>query len=83
MPRQLITIPRNLSAATTRVLYVDADGASRVVDLSAALGAQPMESNRPVREFFAWPGKRNYEGLWWSSTTSNMIPFESCWNARP
>lgn len=48
MPQQLITIPRNLSAATTRVLYVDAVGASRVVDLSAALGAEPMEANRPV-----------------------------------
>lgn len=77
MPRQLITIPRNLSAATTRVMYVDAAGASQVVDLSAALGAQPMETNRPVREFFAWPGKRNYEGLWWSSTTRGMIAFES------
>jgi hypothetical protein len=77
MPRQLITIPRNLSAATTRVLYVDAAGASQVVDLSGALGAQPMETNRPVREFFAWPGKRNYEGLWWSSTTRGMIAFES------
>ena len=62
MPRQLITIPRNLSAATTRVLYVDAAGASQVVDVSAALGAEPMETNRPVREFYAWPGKRNYRG---------------------
>ena len=77
MPRQLITIPRNLSAATTRVLYVDAAGASQVVDLSPALGAEPMEVNPPVREFFAWPGKRNYEGLWWSCTTGSMIPFES------
>ena len=57
MPRQLITIPRNLSAATTRVMYVDAAGASQVVDLSAALGAQPMETNRPVREFFAWDAR--------------------------
>jgi hypothetical protein len=77
MPRQLITIPRNLSAVITRVLYVDAAGTSQVVDLSAALGAQPMEANRPVRQFFAWPGKRNYEGLWWSSTTRSMIAFES------
>lgn len=37
MPRQLITIPRNLSAAITCVLYVDAAGGSRVVDLSEAL----------------------------------------------
>jgi hypothetical protein len=77
MPRQLITIPRNLSAATTRVLYVDATGASQVVCVSAGLGAEPMETNRPVREFCAWPGKRNFEGLWWSCTTGSMIPFES------
>ena len=77
MPRQLITLPRNLSAASTRVLYVDAAGASQVVDLSGQLGGEPMETNRPVREFFAWPGKRNYEGLWWSNTTGSMIPFES------
>jgi hypothetical protein len=77
MPRQLITIPRNLSAATTRVLYVDAAGASRVVDLSAALGAAPMEANRSVRAFYAWPGQRSFEGLCWSSTTGSMIPFES------
>jgi hypothetical protein len=62
MPRQLITIPRNLSAATTRVLYVNAAGASQIVDVSASLDAEPMETNRPVREFYVWPGQRNFEG---------------------
>ena len=37
----------------------------QVVDVSAALGAKPMKPNRPVREFYAWPGKRNLaEGMW-------------------
>ncbi|WP_234809167.1 TnsA-like heteromeric transposase endonuclease subunit [Mycobacteroides saopaulense] len=31
----------------------------------------------PIRDFVAWPGKRNYEGLWWSSTIEGHVPFES------
>ena len=62
MPRQLITIPRNLAAATTRVLYVDAAGASQIVDVSAGLGADPMETNRPVREFYRLAGQAQLRG---------------------
>ena len=36
-----------------------------------------MESSLPVRAFFAWPGKRNYEGPWWSSTVRAHVGFES------
>lgn len=40
----------------------------------ASLG---LESALPVRSFFSWPGKRNYEGSWWSSTTCSHVGFES------
>lgn len=42
--------------------------------------AQPLvrfEDTQPVREFFSWPGKRNYEGHYWSSTVRRHVVFES------
>lgn len=39
-----------------------------------ALTAEPFEDALPIREFFAWPGKRNYEGLWWSSVRTDASP---------
>ncbi|MEZ2392121.1 TnsA-like heteromeric transposase endonuclease subunit [bacterium RCC_150] len=36
-----------------------------------------LETALPVRRFHSWHGKRNYEGLWWSSTNRAHIPFES------
>lgn len=30
-----------------------------------------------MRSFFAWPGKRNYEGSWWSGTVRAHVGFES------
>ncbi|PVB25941.1 TnsA-like heteromeric transposase endonuclease subunit [Mycobacteroides abscessus] len=47
------------------------------VDLSPHLVDEPFEQATPIRDFFSWPGKRNYEGLWWSSTTGTHVPFES------
>ncbi|GAA3313960.1 TnsA-like heteromeric transposase endonuclease subunit [Arthrobacter ramosus] len=43
----------------------------------AAWASLRLESALPVRSFFSWPGKRNYEGLWWSSTTGSHVGFES------
>lgn len=37
----------------------------------------PTEGALPIRQFFSWPGKRNYEGSWWSSTTRAHVEFES------
>lgn len=45
--------------------------------LPANVASQPFESALPVRSFFAWPGKRNYEGSWWSSTARRHVGFES------
>lgn len=45
--------------------------------LPGDVASQPFESALPVRSFFAWPGKRNYEGSWWSSTVRAHVGFES------
>ena len=37
----------------------------------------PFEECAPVRAFRSWPGKRNYSGVYWSSTTRSHIGFES------
>lgn len=45
--------------------------------LSCDVASQRFESALPVRSFYAWPGKRNYEGSWWSSTVRAHVGFES------
>ena len=70
-------IPANMSPSVTRLMFVDADGRSRVCDVDASLPGSAIVAGLPVRSFSAWPGKRNYEGAWWSSTTRTLLPFES------
>lgn len=53
------------------------DNAVQNAELAEHLGGEPFERATPIRDFYAWPGKRNYEGLWWSSTTGAHVPFES------
>jgi hypothetical protein len=69
------SLPVN-STDRTRVL-LRLDGATRNDDVSADLASLAVERAVPIRRFFAWPGKRNYEGLWWSSTVRAHVPFES------
>lgn len=45
--------------------------------MSAEVASLPTEDALPIRQFFAWPGKRNYEGVWWSSTNRGHVEFES------
>ncbi len=45
--------------------------------LSCNVASSRFESTLPVRSFFASPGKRNYEGSWWSSTVRAHVGFES------
>lgn len=75
MSRALRSLPSNVTD-TVRVL-ARLDGRLLNVEASRALTAEPFEDALPIREFFAWPGKRNYEGLWWSSTTKRHTGFES------
>lgn len=37
----------------------------------------PVERTQPLREFFAWKHKRNYEGYRSSTTVGTHVPFES------
>lgn len=75
MSRALRSLPSNVTD-TVRVL-ARLDSQLLNVEASGALTAEPFEDALPIREFFAWPGKRNYEGLWWSSTTKRHTGFES------
>lgn len=75
MSRALHSLPSNVTE-TVRVL-ARLDGRLLNVEASRSLTAEPFENALPIREFFAWPGKRNYEGLWWSSTMKRHTGFES------
>ena len=72
-----LAIPANLSSCVTRLMFVDSDGRSRVCDVDTSLPSGAIIAGRPARSFSAWPGKRNYEGEWWSSTTRTLLAFES------
>ncbi|MCI4675800.1 TnsA-like heteromeric transposase endonuclease subunit [Candidatus Mycolicibacterium alkanivorans] len=60
----------------TRVLAC-VDGTVQNLELSLGVGSVRVERATPIREFFSWPGKRNYEGLYWSSTNRGHVDFES------
>lgn len=60
---RLRSVPRN-ATDVARVLAC-LDGTVHNLPLSADVGSVPVERATPIRQFFAWPGKRNYEGLYW------------------
>lgn len=72
---RLRSLPRNVTDAT-RVLAC-MDGAVQNLQLSPDIASVPIECATPIRKFFSWPGKRNYEGLYWSSTNRRHVDFES------
>lgn len=67
--------PRNVTDVT-RVL-ASVDGSVQNLEVSPDVGSAQLERATPIREFFSWPGKRNYEGLYWSSTNRRHVDFES------
>ena len=71
----LDSLPVNTTDRTRVLLRLDE--ATRNDDVSTELALLPVERAVPIRRFFAWPGKRNYEGLWWSNTARGHVPFES------
>ena len=78
MPGGLIEpLPRNLTD-TTRVL-VRLPGAKGVANhpLAGELAGVSVEAALPIRRFYSWKGKRNYEGRWWCSTSGGHVEFES------
>lgn len=72
---RLRSLPRNVTDVT-RVLSC-LDGTVQNLPLSPDVGSVRLERATPIREFFSWPGKRNYEGLYWSSTNRRHVDFES------
>ena len=75
MGSALRSLPVNLTDST-RVLLRLGDSI-RNDPVSAELAMRRVEWAAPIRRFFAWPGKRNYEGAWWSSTVRAHVSFES------
>ncbi|WP_232070297.1 TnsA-like heteromeric transposase endonuclease subunit [Mycobacterium noviomagense] len=78
MPAPVVEqLPRNMTDET--LVLARLPGARRVVNHRVAddLAAMRLESALPIRRFYSWKGKRNYEGRWWSSTTRTQIEFES------
>jgi hypothetical protein len=69
------SLPVNTTDRTRVVLRLDE--ATRNDDVSTELALLTVEKAVPIRRFYAWPGKRNYEGSWWSSTVRGHVPFES------
>ncbi|MFC6356604.1 TnsA-like heteromeric transposase endonuclease subunit [Luethyella okanaganae] len=67
---------REGSLAFFAQIAFERDGSIQRLDARDA-ATVPFESCAPVRNFPAWPGKRNYSGLYWSSTTRSHIGFES------
>lgn len=60
----------------TRVL-VSLDGEVRNLSTDTGLISVPVDRASPIREFYAWQHKRNYEGHWFSTTTGTLLCFES------
>lgn len=69
------TLPVNV-ADRDRLLFC-LDATVRNSGVYPGLASEPIENATPIRDFAAWQGKRNYEGLWWSSTTGGHLRFES------
>lgn len=75
MSRPLRSLPVNMTDRTRLLARLDGNLLNEKADPS--LAAKRFENALPIREFFAWQGKRNYEGMWWSSTTKRHVGFES------
>jgi hypothetical protein len=73
--KMLRSLPENLTDRN-RILH-RVDGTVRNDPVSADVALLPTERALPIRRFFSWPGKRNYEGSWWSSTVRTHLLFES------
>lgn len=72
---RLRTLPRNVTDVTRKLACVD--GAIQDVLSPPNIESLQLERTTPVREFCSWSGKRNYEGLYWSSTNRSHVGFES------
>lgn len=60
----------------TRVL-MDLDDEIRNIAVDDSLVNVAVENTVPIREFYSWQHKRNYEGYWFSTTRGAHLRFES------
>lgn len=63
-------------SADFHVSFVDANGARRCEPLSSCWTV-PFEQALPVRAFTSYKGQKSFSGLWWFSTTSEHVGYES------
>ena len=70
-------LPANVTETT--LVLVRLAGAAHVVtrQLNAEVSEMPVERAEPIRRFYSWTGKRNYDGRWWLSTSGRHVVFES------
>ena len=70
-------LPANVTETT--LVLVTLAGAAGVVSrqLSAEVSELLVERAEPIRRFYSWAGKRNYDGRWWLSTSGRHVLFES------
>ncbi|HAF72719.1 MAG TPA: hypothetical protein DCL06_07500 [Corynebacterium variabile] len=68
-------LPVNITDRTRVLINLDGDDHNLAGD--ATLADVPVERAQPLREFFAWKHKRNYEGYWYSTTVGAHLRFES------
>ncbi|MDX3852115.1 TnsA-like heteromeric transposase endonuclease subunit [Streptomyces sp. AK02-01A] len=79
MEQKLQAVPGGVAgppAEGFEVVYVDADGSETRRPLTDAWAVR-FESVMPVRGFHSYKGQRHLPGLWWSSTVSGHIGYES------
>jgi hypothetical protein len=69
-------LPSTAPVEDFEMRYVGGDGTEHENSLKACW-MEPFEAARPVRRFNSYRGQRSFDGLWWSSTLSDHVGFES------
>ena len=68
-------LPRNGTDRPRALVSLDGNVQNSAADVT--LSNVPFERADPIRGFYAWSHKRNYEGHWFSTTTGSHVRFES------
>ncbi len=72
------SLPRNSNPKRSMILArIGGQPVSEVVLDDQAVSLIRFEDAEPIRKFYAWPHRRVYDGLYWSSTTRTHVEFES------
>lgn len=72
------SLPRNSNPERSMILArIGGQPVSEVVLDDQAVSLIRFEDAEPIRKFYAWPHRRVYDGLYWSSTTRSHVEFES------